>query len=467
MVFAAVAAIAVGACQPPPDSGGEPALFECGGTETDDPALLDALAFVRGYLADVDVPGAAFAIVEDGQLTQVGVAGSKKSTVCAPITPDTRFFTFFTQHLTDALVHDAIAAGDLSLDDAFVDYAPEFTASPPTAGDPADVTIEHLLSNTSGLSVAATRSCLDTAAWLRAFGELPLWAPGGRIHQIQPIGASFAALAVERATGTAFRDALADRVTGPLGMNGTFIRLDALKGDMATGYQQGNDGLISVPIDLESCGVSDPYLGYFASATDGGAFLEYLLEPDNPLLADAGEAFIAPERVTRGHMIRAELDDGTEWVYANIRSSGYGYDIRVVPAHGFGVAVFLNGVHGDPEDIAERIVRIYTGARPVAPESPDPATFGSLVGTYRDLAGTVLLVGIEDGDLTVQIDGGTVFPLVPARHDLRIAPDLFEVEIGEGDTHQLRFWRGTEGAGEVISENAGRNSLGTPFYRVE
>ena len=462
-------ALLCAACEAPPTAAdADDPLFECGGTESDDPRVQEVLTFLRGYLSERNVPGAAVAIVQGGQVSEVVVAGSKRSGQCDPVTPDTFFFTFLTQHLTAAAVHSAIADGDMSLDDPLVGYAPEFGTSPPSAGTPEDITLDHVLSHTSGLAVSATRSCLSIPGWLEAFDELPLWAPAGRIHQLQPINASFAALALERATETPYREAVRERVLDPLGITGTFNRLDAVKGDASGGFQEANSGLTQVPIELRECDMRDAYQGFLTSARGAIPFLHYLLEPDNPLLVTSGDAFFAPEQVTRGSMVRGPLDDGTEWVFAQVRSAGYGYDLRVIPEHDFGVIVFMNAVGGIPSDVSTRVVRIYTGARPLDVDSPQAtSTYDGLVGTYRGLAGTVVAVARDGDNLTVSVDGGESFALVAAQRNFSFVEDLFEFEIPDSAAHQLRFWRDEDGTASMISENVGRNSLGTPLLRVE
>ena len=64
----------------------------CTGTQTTDEKFSQAMQVLRDIMTERDIPGGALAVVKDGKLVNLGVAGSKRAKgVCDPITPDTLF----------------------------------------------------------------------------------------------------------------------------------------------------------------------------------------------------------------------------------------------------------------------------------------------------------------------------------------------------------------------------------------
>jgi CubicO group peptidase (beta-lactamase class C family) len=439
----------------------------CLGTDTGDPRLGELMSFTRRFLADNDVPGAAIAIARDGEVVAFGVTGSKLAEMCDPITEDTRFLTLIGRHLSAAAVVGAAESGDVSLDDRLVDYLPVFGAS--GSFDPSAIRIRDLLANTSGYSLSHSSSCLAVDDFFAANDEIPLWAPAGRVHMSLLLDTTLAA----RSLGTDFVATMRERVLEPLALAGTYDRVEAARGDLATGYTPGDDALRALPFELDTCALPLPYLGLVASIRDAGAFAATLTDPDSALIAGTADSFYPPERATLGGFSRGPLAGEVEWAYAGASSGGYGYDLRIVPGDELAVAVFINAVHADPSAISIEAVRIYTGHTPeldVAPQ--DAATLPSLAGRYVEpLSGSEMVVTVAGEGLRISLDGRDPADLSPSRRDNSYVDDLLEfaIPIGEDEERieQLRFWRDAAGDGEVISQDTFRRSLGPPYFRVE
>ena len=112
----------------------------------------------------------------------------------------------------------------LSLDLHVRDYLPWFELG----GGKGDATIRNLLSHTCGVSDAAFDDIHPDAPNLESaarsmVGATAADAPGARFRYLDT-DYQVLALAMEKATGRDFASILADRVTGPLGMNSSSAR---------------------------------------------------------------------------------------------------------------------------------------------------------------------------------------------------------------------------------------------------
>ncbi|MEU7479816.1 serine hydrolase domain-containing protein [Lentzea sp. NPDC042327] len=165
-----------------------------------------------------------------------------------PNTVDTRFGIAsgskgFTALAVLSLVHE----GKLALD----------TAARSLLGDDLpliadDVTVEHLLTHTSGIGdyldeeagheltdyvVGAAHELTTTEAFLPLLDGHPAKFPAGERFSYCNSGFVVLALLAERASGTGYHDLVRERVLRPAGMTRTdFLRSDELPGDAAVGY---------------------------------------------------------------------------------------------------------------------------------------------------------------------------------------------------------------------------------------
>ncbi len=124
-----------------------------------DPARRQKLA---GAFAEIDraaqqfvsaghVPGAAWAIVVDGELAHLGVAGTRRAGDDAPVDGDTVFrIASMTKSFTAMAILALRDEGKLSLDDPAERYVPELKGLTYPTSDSPRVTVRHLLSHAAG-----------------------------------------------------------------------------------------------------------------------------------------------------------------------------------------------------------------------------------------------------------------------------------------------------------------------------
>jgi CubicO group peptidase (beta-lactamase class C family) len=102
-------------------------------------------------LAASGVPGLAYAVVTDGEITAVGARGVVRQGEDTKVTPDTPFLTgSVTKSFTALAVMQLVEAGEIDLDGALERYLEHFSGGP--AGG---ITIRQLLSHTSSSARSA------------------------------------------------------------------------------------------------------------------------------------------------------------------------------------------------------------------------------------------------------------------------------------------------------------------------
>ena len=185
--------------------------------------------------------------------------------------------------------------GELSLSDPAVKFLPEFSE-----GDRKQITIEHLLTHTSGLpdQLPNNNDLRKAHAPLSEFVahavRTPLLFKPGEQYKYQSMGILLAAEIVQRITGRKLRDFLRDEVFQPLGMTRTVMGLAPLKLEEVMWSQvefaapEGGGGDPSTrDWDWNSPYWRDlgaPWGGAHSTAPDIERFLRSFLEPDGRVL---------------------------------------------------------------------------------------------------------------------------------------------------------------------------------------
>jgi CubicO group peptidase (beta-lactamase class C family) len=130
----------------------------------------------------------------------------------------------------------------------------------------ADVTVEHLLTHTSGIGdyldeeieagdddhvlTVPVHELATTEQYLAVLDGIPTAFPAGQRFAYNNGGFVVLALLAERAAGRPFHDLVRDRVLAPAGMGSTaYLRSDALPGAAATGYlTDGRTNVFHLPV---------------------------------------------------------------------------------------------------------------------------------------------------------------------------------------------------------------------------
>lgn len=370
-------------------------------------------------------PGAAVIVRRgDATLFRKGY-GLANLELGVPIEPDMAFrIGSITKQFTAVAILMLADEGKVDLSADVTAYLPSFPS------DGRRITVEHLLTHTSGV---------------KSYTSLPEWRPlwrtdmtvpeildlsRGKAHEFEPghrwkyNNTGFVALGaiVEKASGTSYEAFLQERIFTPLGMRHSgYDHTDRLVPRRVSGYQKNGDSFVNAPF----LSMTQPFsAGALYSTVDD--------------LAAWNDALLSGKVVRKAWLDRAF----SPYTLADGESSGYGFgwfvsDLRGHRAleHGGGingftcyalslpddrlyVAVLTNGaIEGRrPEAQAVRIAELALGLPPfeVKPVKLPAADLERIVGVYENADRETRSLTLEGEQLFTQRAGGPKVALVAA-----------------------------------------------------
>jgi len=245
----------------------------------------DLRAAIDSAAADNDFSGVVRVDIDNGE-TIAAAYGLADRAWDIPNTVDTVFATAsaakgFTALAVMSLVEDGVLRLDTTARSLL-------GADLPMVGD--DVTVEHLLSHTSGIGDYLDESSdgeitdyvlpvpphtlAKAEHYLPILDGYPTVSKPGEVFAYNNSGYVLLAILAERASGVPFHELVAKRVLEPAGMtNSGFLRSDELPDNVARGYLDA-DGLRSNVLHLPVRGVGDG--GLYTTAADLRAFWQAL-----------------------------------------------------------------------------------------------------------------------------------------------------------------------------------------------
>ena len=388
---------------------------------------------LAGY--DERTPGAAVAVVQNGEVVFASGYGSADLDHGVPITPETVFnvasvskpFTAFAV----ALLADQ---GRLELDDDVSAHVPEFQVG-------QSVTVRQLLHHTSGvrdlyglLGLAGKREgdlvsqemVLDAVLRQRGLS----FEPGTR-YEYSNSNYNLLAEIVERVTGEPFRSWMRDHVFEPLQMRHTFVGDDhreVIPG-RARSYEPAEGGYreeVFLDSDYGSGGV-------YSTVGDLACWLRNLgtSEVGGEAVAQrVRERGVLAGGDTLGYALGVYVDTyrGVDRVQHSGSVAGYRSFVAYYPELDAGVVVLGNDSRLNPVRVGNDVVEAFfpdeftppPTAAPVAetaydPESFDPSTFDAFVGRYEQEGspGYTLRIGRDGERYTMQLAGREEWEITP------------------------------------------------------
>ena len=317
--------------------------------------------------------------------------------------------------------------GELSVDDPITKYLPDY----PVHGH--EITIEHLLTHTSGIrSYTAipgymanpVRADLTMDELVDVFQGLPMdFAPGTQ-WRYNNSGYVLAGAIIERVSGKSYADFIQENIFTPLKMTGSHYGGHQIIPKRVAGYQRDAAGYQNAAY----VSMTQPHAaGSLLSTVDDMGRWDRALT-SNALLTPASY-----EKMTTPYV----LSDGTATGY------GYGFMVgdlrgRLAVQHGGGIHGFstyairlpqeriyvvilsnATGAQPGPSALATQIAAIALGDPfPVFEEAPvDAEILKRTVGVYKISATEERIVTFEDGKLYTQRSGGGRLEAIPAFPD--------------------------------------------------
>lgn len=259
-------------------------------TPNDDLTASAAIASrMERFVADEEVAGVVTLVTGPDAVLHQHAAGWSNLADQKPLRNDSLFgIASMTKPIAATAVMMLQDDEKLSIDDLVADHLPEFASVRNPAGDPADVTIRHLLTHTSGMPDVPrdVRAGVTTLEGLMPHCYDPVrFDPGSRWAYCQS-AINTAARVVEVASGRSFPDFLRERLFEPLGMRDTtFYPTPEQAARLATAYAKPNGSrLIDAPLRFlagKSPTSRDRYPmasgGLFSTAPDYARFCQMIL----------------------------------------------------------------------------------------------------------------------------------------------------------------------------------------------
>jgi CubicO group peptidase (beta-lactamase class C family) len=201
-------------------------------------------AYIEGQMRRLKIPGASLAIVQGDEIVHLRGFGRARPGGEVP-TPQTPFFIgSLTKSITALAVMQLVEAGKVELDAPVQRYLPWFRVADPQAS--AQMTVRHLLNQTSGLSMVASNVALAdlddrpdaTERQVRALATFKITRPVGSKWEYSNLNYNVLGLIVEAASGEPYAEYIQEHIFTPLGMGHSYSSKAAAKQDgLARGYR--------------------------------------------------------------------------------------------------------------------------------------------------------------------------------------------------------------------------------------
>ena len=301
------------------------------------------------------VPGVAYAVVADGEITSMGARGVVKIGGEVKVTPDTTFVIgSISKSFTALAVMQRVEAGEVDLEAKISQYLDDFSGRP--AGP---VTIRQLLSHTSGFSTlqgngrAAASRGGDTNAKdvlersVDALAEVaPAHGPGER-WEYSNLNYQILGRLIEVVSGQEFQAYVTSNILEPVGMEHSFVADGRVHDSMATGHTSWfatKRALAETPTDRATA----PQGGIIATAGDLARYMQMMMNGQDDVLSAAGKALMMrpASAASPSYGLGWYVDTGNGSVWHTGASPGFESLAWMIPAQKKGAVALVNGVGG-------------------------------------------------------------------------------------------------------------------------
>lgn len=444
------------AAEPAAEIAAQPAATSPATTQ---PALTQQLDSVMRASFPADQPGAAAIVVRDGEVLLRGGYGMADMELDVALRPNHVFrIGSITKQFTAVAILMLVDEGRLALTDPITRFFPDY----PTGG--RTVTVEHLLSHTSGIRSytsmeswrGTTRQDLTVSELVAVFRDEPFDFEPGAQWSYNNSGYILLGAIIEELSGMSYAEFVATRIFEPLGMHASsYDSTRRITSNRVRGYSRDEDGWFNA----EYLSMTHPYAaGSLLSTVDDLARWDAAITR-GALLSDTAwvRAFTpAPLNDGRNTGYAAGWLIGRIGDYHTIEHgggiNGFITNALRVPDAGLFVAVLTNADSplASPSTISLRLADLVLGGvMEPPPFAMNVERLREYVGVYRidgsDATRTITLD--EDDRLFSQRSGGSKQELRP------IGEDLFQFP---GSGTRLRFIR-TDGqvSAMVVEPRAG------------
>jgi CubicO group peptidase (beta-lactamase class C family) len=393
-----------------------------------DPRFAEIESFVRDEMAAQRIPGLALGIVDGDRIAYIRGFGSADD-AGTKVTPRTPFIIgSVSKSLTALAVMQLIEANRIELDAPVQRYLPWFRVADEKAS--AEITVRHLLNQTSGLSTKTGRSfqgngdTSDTALEqaVRKLDDAALSEPVGSKHQYSTVNYSVLGLIVQTVAGKSYEDYVQARIFDPLLMRNSYTSEAAAEPrGLASGHNYWfgqprkadlpyNRGLLPAGYLISS---AEDMTHYLVSQLNGGRY------KTSSVLSRAGIRELHRPAVETPE---ADTAYGMGWfvgpvneipaVHHQGETFNFHSNVVIVPQSRKGVVVLMNAensldlfVNGRMGTIADGVTSLLEGQEP-----PSPPSNVAILVVYTALFALLLLQASGIVKTAVALHRGEVRP---------------------------------------------------------
>ncbi|HEX9173385.1 MAG TPA: serine hydrolase [Telluria sp.] len=382
-------------------------------------------------------PGATVIVVKDGKTVYRKAYGMADVAKRQPLTPDTALrLGSITKQFTAVAILMLAEEGKIALGDPITKFLPDY----PTQGK--TITIEHLLTHTSGIASYTGRpgymlnmhKDLTVAQMIDSFKDAPMDFEPGTDWRYNNSGYFLLGAIIEKVSGKSYADFVAQRIFTPLGMTDTaYEGHERGRAPRAIGYSVAEKGFEpSRPVSM-----TQPYAaGSLVSTVDDLARWDVAISSGKLIKAASWKRAFTPYEVTTGKPTKY----GYGWALSSLRGvpvighgggiNGFNTYAARIPGEKVFVAVLSNTDSGPvrAEHVANKVAAIAIG-KPY-PEMKavtlDEAKLDAYTGVYEIDKAAKRTFRRENGQLMMQRTGRPAVALQAYSDNGFFVPDSLE-----------------------------------------
>ncbi len=379
--------------------------------------------YVEAEMSRQHLPGLSLAVVKGGKPVKVRAYGFANVELNVRATPETVFqIQSITKQFTATAIMMLVEEGKIGLDEklgTYLDGTPETWK---------DVTIRHLLTNTSGIKdfinepTANLRLEVTEQQVFNATVPRPLNFPVGDRYAYSNTGYHLLAMVIRKVTGKFYGDFLRERIFDPLRMKNTrIIRWDEIIPNRAAGYLWENGRRRNGEF------IAGSVLGYggggIRSTVLDMALWDAALYTERLLKKSSLEQMWTPAKFNNGKPSTYGFGWGIEEIqgHKNINHSGshatgFQTEISRFVNDKLTVIILVNSRPSDPHRMARRIAGFYIpdlAPPPIHPMKLSSSLLSSYVGRYEVARNPMFTIFTAHGRMWARHDTRGVEEIVP------------------------------------------------------
>jgi CubicO group peptidase (beta-lactamase class C family) len=297
------------------------------------------------------VPGLAYAVVADGEITSIGARGVVELGGDREVTPDTPFVIgSISKSFTALAVMQLVEAGKVDLDTEVSQYLDGFSGAPAGA-----ITIRQLLGHTSGFSTLqgneshtdVTGGRDELACWVDDLADVtPALQPGER-WEYSNTNYQILGRLVEVVSGQEYQTYVTANILEPVGMEHSFVADGETHESMAIGHRPWFGAKRPLPDKSTDRGTA-PQGGIVASINDLALYMRMMMNGEDDVLSAQGKAMMMrpASAVSPFYGFGWYVDTGNGRVSHSGLSPGFEALATLVPSAREGVVVLVNANSG-------------------------------------------------------------------------------------------------------------------------